>query len=46
MTFQIPIKDHQSLKVMADEFKTFEGISHPNLVHYYGVEIYRVNCAS
>ena len=37
------MKDHQTLKTLADEIKIFEGIMHPNLVQFYGVEIYRVS---
>ncbi|RWS22099.1 hypothetical protein B4U80_05313, partial [Leptotrombidium deliense] len=33
--------DHRSVKEAIDEIKTFEGIKHPNLVKYYGVEIHR-----
>ena len=40
---QIPVKDHQTLKTLADEIKIFEEILHPNLVQFYGVEIYRVS---
>ena len=37
------MKDHHSLKTLADEVKIFEGILHPNLVQFHGVEIYRVS---
>ena len=33
--------DHRAVKETIDEIKTFEGIKHPNLVRYYGVEIHR-----
>ncbi|XP_077977573.1 mitogen-activated protein kinase kinase kinase 4-like [Glandiceps talaboti] len=33
--------DHSIIKDIADEIKNFEGIKHPNLVRYYGVEIHR-----
>lgn len=33
--------DHQTIKDIADEIKIFEGISHPSLVKYYGVEVHR-----
>ncbi|RWS06909.1 mitogen-activated protein kinase kinase kinase 4-like protein [Dinothrombium tinctorium] len=33
--------DHRSIKEAIDEIKIFEGIKHPNLVRYYGVEIHR-----
>ncbi|XP_069140240.1 mitogen-activated protein kinase kinase kinase 4-like isoform X2 [Argopecten irradians] len=39
MKFQI--NDHQALKEIADEITLFEGILHPNLVKYYGVEVHR-----
>ena len=29
-------------KEIIDEIKIFEGINHPNLVKYYGVEVHRV----
>ena len=34
--------DHQTIKDIADEIKIFEGISHPSLVKYYGIEVHRV----
>ena len=34
--------DHKTIKAIADEIKIFEGILHPNLVRYYGVEVHRV----
>jgi len=43
---QIPVKDHQTLKTLADEIRIFEEILHPNLVLFYGVEIYRVSLLS
>ncbi|XP_071480035.1 mitogen-activated protein kinase kinase kinase 4-like [Diadema antillarum] len=33
--------DHQVIRDIADEIKNLEGIRHPNLVKYYGVEIHR-----
>ena len=30
-------------KEIIDEIKIFEGINHPNLVRYYGVEVHRVS---
>uniref|UniRef100_UPI00358DF201 mitogen-activated protein kinase kinase kinase 4 n=1 Tax=Myxine glutinosa TaxID=7769 RepID=UPI00358DF201 len=33
--------DHKTIKETADEIKIFEGIQHPNLVRYYGVELHR-----
>ena len=30
-------------KEVIDEIKIFEGINHPNLVKYYGVEVHRVS---
>ncbi|XP_072036132.1 mitogen-activated protein kinase kinase kinase 4-like [Amphiura filiformis] len=33
--------DHSVIRDIADEFRNFEGIRHPNLVRYYGVEIHR-----
>lgn len=40
MKFQA--NDHQALKELADEIILFEGMQHPNLVRYYGVEVHRV----
>jgi len=40
---QIPVKDHQTLKTLDDEIRIFEEILHPNLVQFFGVEIYRVS---
>lgn len=34
--------DHKTIKETADELKIFEGIKHPNLVRYFGVELHRV----
>ena len=34
--------DLQQLREMCDEIKIFEGIQHPNLVKYYGVEVHKV----
>lgn len=34
--------DHRSIRRVADELRIFEGISHPNLVRIYGVEIHNV----
>uniref|UniRef100_A0A452GQF8 Protein kinase domain-containing protein n=1 Tax=Gopherus agassizii TaxID=38772 RepID=A0A452GQF8_9SAUR len=39
--------DHKTIKETADELKIFEGIKHPNLVRYFGVELHReisMNC--
>ncbi|KAJ8248280.1 hypothetical protein GJAV_G00240310 [Gymnothorax javanicus] len=33
--------DHKTIKETADELKIFEGIKHPNLVRYFGVEVHR-----
>ena len=33
--------DHRAIKETIDEIRTFEGIKHPNLVRYYGIEIHR-----
>uniref|UniRef100_A0A673M6C6 Mitogen-activated protein kinase kinase kinase 4 n=1 Tax=Sinocyclocheilus rhinocerous TaxID=307959 RepID=A0A673M6C6_9TELE len=33
--------DHKTIKETADELKIFEGIKHPNLVRYFGVELHR-----
>jgi mitogen-activated protein kinase kinase kinase 4 len=41
MKFQA--NDHQALKEIADEIIMFEGIQHPNLIRYYGVEVHRVS---
>lgn len=35
--------DHKTIKETADELKIFEGIKHPNLVRYFGVELHRVS---
>ena len=35
--------DHKAIKAIADEIKIVEGINHPNLVKYYGVEVHRVS---
>lgn len=35
--------DHKMIKRVAEEIKTFEGLTHENLVRYYGVEIHRVS---
>lgn len=46
MSFVIQIRfqpnDIQAIKCVADELKTFEGIVHPNLVKYYGIELHKV----
>ena len=34
--------DVQTIKSIADELKTFEGINHPNLVKYFGIEVHKV----
>lgn len=41
MKFQA--NDHQALKELADEIILFEGMQHPNLVRYYGVEVHRAS---
>ncbi|KAM3605542.1 uncharacterized protein V6R79_000461 [Siganus canaliculatus] len=33
--------DHKTIKETADELKIFEGIKHPKLVRYFGVELHR-----
>ncbi|XP_064627504.1 mitogen-activated protein kinase kinase kinase 4-like [Lineus longissimus] len=33
--------DHKTIKDIADEIRTFEGIHHENLVRYFGVELHR-----
>ncbi|NXA49183.1 M3K4 kinase, partial [Nothocercus julius] len=33
--------DHKTIKETADELKIFEGIKHPNLIRYFGVELHR-----
>ncbi|XP_067947901.1 mitogen-activated protein kinase kinase kinase 4-like isoform X2 [Watersipora subatra] len=33
--------DVQTIKSIADELKTFEGIHHPNLVKYFGIEVHK-----
>lgn len=38
--------DHKTIKETADELKIFEGIKHPNLVRYFGVELHRVRCSN
>lgn len=38
--------DHKTIKETADELKIFEGIKHPNLVRYFGVELHRVRSIS
>ena len=38
------MNDQQPLKELADELILLEGVCHPNLVRYYGVEIHRVSC--
>uniref|UniRef100_A0A8C9YVF3 Mitogen-activated protein kinase kinase kinase 4 n=1 Tax=Sander lucioperca TaxID=283035 RepID=A0A8C9YVF3_SANLU len=38
--------DHKTIKETADELKIFEGIKHPNLVRYFGVELHRVRVHS
>lgn len=40
---KFPSADMQyHFKEIIDEIKIFEGINHPNLVRYYGVEVHRV----
>lgn len=34
--------DHQTMKEVSEEIKMFEGLKHPSLVKYYGVEVHRV----
>lgn len=34
--------DHKAIRNVAVELRIFEGITHKNLVKYYGVEIHRV----
>lgn len=33
--------DHRAVKEAIDEIRTFEGIKHPHIVRYFGVEIHR-----
>ncbi|VDO81256.1 unnamed protein product [Soboliphyme baturini] len=33
-------QDHQAIQALVDEIKNVEGIRHPNLVRYYGVEVH------
>ncbi|XP_074644570.1 mitogen-activated protein kinase kinase kinase 4-like isoform X2 [Tubulanus polymorphus] len=33
--------DHKTMKDIADEIRNFEGIHHPSLVRYYGVEVHK-----
>lgn len=42
---EIPVQhnDHISVKRVAEEMKILEGITHPNLIRYYGLEIHRVS---
>ena len=44
LVFQMKFQpnDLQQLREMCDEIKIFEGIQHPNLVKYYGVEVHKV----
>jgi mitogen-activated protein kinase kinase kinase 4 len=35
--------DHKTIKEIADEIRTFEGIHDESLVRYYGVEVHRVS---
>ncbi|XP_067008813.2 mitogen-activated protein kinase kinase kinase 4 isoform X2 [Anabrus simplex] len=38
---QLQPNDHRTIRKVAEELRTFEGITHPSLVRYYGVEIHR-----
>ncbi|XP_041352279.1 mitogen-activated protein kinase kinase kinase 4-like [Gigantopelta aegis] len=38
---KIQPNDQQAFREIADEIKNFEGIQHPNLVKYYGVEVHK-----
>lgn len=38
----VGIGDRRSFDRAANELQILEGVVHPNLVRYYGVEIYRV----
>lgn len=38
---QIQPGENRAIQKVAEELKIFEGISHPNLVKYFGVEIHR-----
>lgn len=40
---QLQPGDHRAIKRVAEELQIFESIQHMHLVHYYGVEIHRVN---
>lgn len=42
MQIRFQPNDHKTIKETADELKIFEGIKHPNLVRYFGVELHRV----
>lgn len=43
MQIRFQPNDHKTIKETADELKIFEGIKHPNLVRYFGVELHRVS---
>ncbi|KAK7873883.1 hypothetical protein R5R35_005744 [Gryllus longicercus] len=38
---QLQPNDHRTIRRVAEELRTFEGITHRSLVRYYGVEIHR-----
>lgn len=38
---QLQPNDHRTIRRVAEELRTFEGITHKSLVRYYGVEIHR-----
>lgn len=38
--------DHRTIRHVAEELQILEGIHHPNLVKYYGIEIHRVSLCS
>ena len=33
--------DHRTMRSVVDELRIFEGIHHPHLVRYYGLEVHR-----
>jgi len=43
---QLKPGDHGAIRNAAEELQIFEGLQHPHLVRYYGLEIRRVNSTS
>jgi len=43
---QLKPGDYGAIRNAAEELQIFEGIQHPHLVRYYGLEIRRVNSTS